>query len=108
MTKVINIKEVPSNWEMDYRYQYIGRKGKGQDGYWGNPFKLSDNAIRGSSLNKYENYLVNKLKTDERFNQSFYALKGVTLVCFCKPEPCHGDVMKKYLDDMPRIMVNDE
>lgn len=24
----------------------------------------------------------------------------VNLVCFCKPKPCHGDIIKKYLEEL--------
>ena len=27
-------------------------------------------------------------------------LQGKTLGCFCKPDPCHGDIIKEYLDWM--------
>jgi hypothetical protein len=28
-------------------------------------------------------------------------LKGKILVCWCKPLPCHGDVLKAYVDKLP-------
>ena len=27
-------------------------------------------------------------------------MQGKTLGCFCKPNPCHGDIIKEYLDRM--------
>ena len=50
---------------------YIGRAGHGEDGYFGNPFR-----------------------------QRIHALKGKRLGCFCKPYPCHGDIIKEYLDTL--------
>jgi hypothetical protein len=27
-------------------------------------------------------------------------LRGKTLGCFCKPHPCHGDIIAAYLDSL--------
>lgn len=77
---------------------YIGRAGKGQNGYYGNPFPLLKGEERGSSLEKYAKYFYERLEKDEEFKNNIHALKGKTLGCFCKPQPCHGDIIKKYLD----------
>ena len=42
-TRVVNIKE--EKYDV-----YIGRAGRGQDGYFGNPFVLKAGETRGSSL----------------------------------------------------------
>ncbi len=90
-TKVVNIA-------LGHRYDiYIGRAGKGQDGYFGNPFRLAPGEPRGASLEKYRVYFYNRLETDKR---CVHALKGMTLGCFCKPHPCHGDIIAEYLDSL--------
>ncbi len=90
-TKVVNIKL--------HRYDvYIGRAGKGQDGYLGNPFRIEPGETRGSSLEKYRGYFYKRLKTDPEFKRRIHTLKGKTLGCFCKPHPCHGDIIAEYLD----------
>ena len=38
--------------------------------------------------------------TDPEFGQRIHALKGKRLGCFCKPYPCHGDIIKEYLDTL--------
>ncbi len=91
-TKVVNIA-------LGHRYDvYIGRAGKGQDGYFGNPFRLGPGESRGASLEKYRVYFYNRLATDPEFKRRIHALKGKTLGCFCKPHPCHGDIIAEYLD----------
>ncbi|MDH6310901.1 hypothetical protein M2451_004060 [Dysgonomonas sp. PFB1-18] len=90
-TKVVNIR-------MEEYDVYIGRTGKGQDGYFGNPILLRENQTRGATLEKYEEYFYNRIKNDPEFKRRVHVLKGKTLGCFCKPYPCHGDVIKKYLD----------
>ena len=90
-TKVVNIK--------DAKYDvYIGRAGRGQDGYFGNPFVLKAGETRGASLEKYRAYFYNRLETDPEFRRRIHALKGKTLGCFCKPYPCHGDIIAEYLN----------
>jgi len=90
-TKVVNIK-----YE-DYDV-YIGRAGRGQDGYFGNPFILALGEKRGSSIEKYKVYFYEKLNTDAEFKKRIHELKGKILGCFCKPYPCHGDVIAEYLE----------
>ncbi|MDE2425668.1 MAG: DUF4326 domain-containing protein [Elusimicrobia bacterium] len=54
MTKVVNI------YKEKYDV-YIGRAGKGKDGYFGNPFKLSKEENREEILNKYSEYFYNRI-----------------------------------------------
>ena len=81
MTKVVNKYKQPYDI-------YIGRGSK-----WGNPFIIGQDGNREEVINKYENYLLNN---PELLN-SLHELKGKTLGCFCKPKPCHGDVLIKYI-----------
>lgn len=93
MTKVVNLKHA--------KYDvYIGRAGRGQDGYFGNPIKLLNNETRGSTLDRYRIYFYNRIETDPEFKEKIHALKGKTLGCFCNPYPCHGDIIKEYLDTL--------
>lgn len=79
---------------------YIGRSGKGMDGYFGNPIKLNKNDERGSTLEKYKEYFFNRLENDNEFKQKIHELKDKTLGCFCKPKPCHGDIIVEYLNNL--------
>lgn len=97
-TSVIHIKDVPPQWKNDSRYVYIGRKGKGVDGYFGNPYRLKKGEQKGASLSRYEDYFYKRLETDPEFARRIRSLKGKVLVCFCKPRPCHGDVIVEYLN----------
>lgn len=92
-TKVVNIKT--------HRYDvYIGRAGRGMDGYFGNPFPLAPGTTRGSVLEKYRDYFYKRIESDVEFKRRILALKGKTLGCFCKPEACHGDIIAEYLDSL--------
>lgn len=80
---------------------YIGRPGKGRDGYLGNPVVRGRKcpvceAIHkdpGDTLNCYSKYAAGRVKTDPKFRRRVFNLKNKTLVCFCKPKPCHGDIL---------------
>ncbi|WP_370795099.1 DUF4326 domain-containing protein [Bacteroides stercorirosoris] len=92
-TKVVNIRKESCD-------VYIGRAGHGQDGYFGNPFRLEATMARGGTLDRYRKYFYHRLSTDEEFRRRIGELQGKTLGCFCKPNPCHGDIIKEYLDRM--------
>lgn len=94
-TRVINIRNAPRGWENNPQYVYIGRAGKGQDGYFGNPFKLSKHEERGATLARFEAHARRLLDTDIEYRRRVRDLYGKTLVCFCHPQPCHGDVLAK-------------
>lgn len=78
---------------------YIGRAGKGHDGYFGNPFKLDDESKRVEVLKKYEQYFYDRLEKDPEFKARVHTLKGRILGCFCKPLLCHGDIIVDYLEN---------
>jgi hypothetical protein len=90
-TKIVNIYK-------DKYDIYIGRAGRGQDGYFGNPFRLAPNEASGSTLQRYKEYFLKRLDNDPEFKERVLSLKGKTLGCFCKPNPCHGDIIIEWLD----------
>ena len=100
-TRVVNMRREPFD-------VYIGRPGKGERGLFGNPYRVGAtcercdkfHATAGDTLPCYESYLRHRLETDREFCVAFFALAGKTLGCFCKPGPCHGDVMAKVLDSV--------
>lgn len=80
---------------------YIGRPGKGKDGYFGNPFALArqaDAAARDEVMARYEEYFRERVARDEEFRTRVLALRGKRLGCFCKPGRCHGDVIAAYVE----------
>lgn len=91
-TTVINIK---SGAHYDV---YCGRAGYGFRGYYGNPYKLEVGKDRGSTLLKYKVYFENRIATDPIFKESVLLLKNKVLGCFCKPHPCHCDIIIEWLD----------
>ena len=92
-TSVVNIRT--SDYDV-----YIGRAGKGKDGYFGNPFKLNSFDSREATIELYRKYFYERLETDLEFKRRIHELKGKILGCFCKPYACHGDVIAEYLNNL--------
>ena len=70
---------------------YIGRGSK-----WGNPFSHMEGtkaafkvATREQAINSYAEWL----QSQPELLLSLFELKGRDLVCFCKPQACHGDIL---------------
>lgn len=88
LTKVVNLKKG------DKYDVYIGRGST-----WGNPHAIGfDDNDREEAIRKFE-YDFNRGLL--RFSKKdTLALKGKTLGCHCKPAPCHGDIIAKYLNSL--------
>lgn len=62
---------------------YIGRPSK-----WGNPYVMGVHGTREEVIKKYEEYILH--------SQLIFDIDELTsriLGCWCKPKPCHGDVL---------------
>ncbi len=77
---------------------YIGRAGKGHDGFFGNPFRLKSGESRGATIERYRAYFLKRIEEDKEFRRRVLELKGKRLTCFCKPHACHGDVIGEWLN----------
>jgi hypothetical protein len=94
-TKVVNRK---CGCEFDV---YIGRGSP-----FGNPHRLVNcpichkNHTRVEAIKLYRKYFLNKMMLDPHFVWLVQSLKGQTLACWCKPLPCHGDVIVEYLESL--------
>lgn len=99
MIEIVNVKT--------YRGQnavYIGRAMPGRPGSpLGNPFKLRFECDRAKILARYEYWLREQLKTDTPQRREIERLtdyaEGLVLACWCAPEPCHGEVIKKVIEE---------
>lgn len=72
---------------------YIGRPSP-----FGNPYKIGKGQTREEVIAAYEVYFTVKVEKDADFKRQVEALKDKVLGCYCKPAPCHGDVIVKWLD----------
>lgn len=96
MTTVVNITKYSGPGK------YIGRQGRGEDGYFGNPHPIGWCQLcarvhdRTDSIKEYKVYFDYRIKTDKEFRKRILELKDQTLKCFCKPNQCHGDIIVDY------------
>lgn len=72
---------------------YIGRPGP-----WGNPFPIQKDtpANRQEALAKYEAWAKQPAQKAFR-NQARQNLQGKTLVCWCSPKACHGEILQRIV-----------
>ena len=78
------------HWKNEPHDVYIGRPSK-----WGNPFKIGRDGSRQEVIQKYRDMII---VNTELIQQIPIELKGKTLGCWCKPDPCHGDVLAELAD----------
>ena len=69
---------------------YIGRPSP-----WGNPFVVGKDGSRVEVIAKYEAWLMQQPNLIARLDR----LKGKHLICWCAPERCHGDVLRRLAND---------
>jgi len=81
MTRVVHCKREPYD-------VYIGRPSK-----WGNPFKSGRDGTLEEVLEKYRQHILSR----PDLLAALHELEGKTLGCWCKPKPCHGDVLIELL-----------
>jgi hypothetical protein len=70
---------------------------------WGNPFEMGDekdpkDGDRATVIENYRWYLERRPSLRRKLD----LLRGKVLVCWCHPEPCHGDVLCDLVNDEPR------
>ena len=67
---------------------YIGRGSK-----WGNPFIIGIHGNREEVIARYRKWIL----TQPELINSLKELQYKTVGCWCKPNACHGDVLKELL-----------
>ena len=76
---------------------YIGRRGRHgmKESPWHNPFKVTKDTTNEQAVSKYRDYLLASPYLLARIEE----LRGKLLVCWCYPEPCHGNVLVEFLNE---------
>ena len=87
MTTVVNLK-------YDEYDVYIGR-----GSILGNPFTVKQYG-RKKAIQKYKEYLLAKINSNEISKEYLRSLKDKKLGCYCKPLDCHGDIIKEVVDSL--------
>ncbi len=58
---------------------------------WANPFAMSATVDRAEACRLYEDWIKSQPHLMARLSE----LQGKKLGCWCKPKPCHGDVLAR-------------
>jgi len=91
MSRVINIKRGHPLKEAS-NYVYVGRPTK-----WGNPFVVGKDGTREEVIVKYRDWLHQQ---PNLIAEAKKELRGMVLGCYCKPLPCHADVLLQIANDL--------
>ena len=95
ITRVVNIDKQTefAGLRSTPSYEYIGR-----GAYWGNPHSMFE-------AGETREEVIRKFKYDFDYDKFIkidvsrvHELAGKRLGCFCKPSPCHGDVLADFLN----------
>lgn len=76
---------MPGVYNKNYRNAPSDAVYVGRGSPWGNPFKINEHGTREQVIERFRCEILPTL--DVR------PLKGKSLVCFCAPYACHGDVL---------------
>jgi len=81
-------------------HEYVGRPS-----VLGNPFHIGVDGHRDEVIAKYRAWLWDQLKEDgnvkaeiDRLAEKFIRQRGLALVCWCAPLPCHADVIASAIE----------
>lgn len=113
--KVVNVKKDElskqgykdiQDWLKNPNNVYIGRAMnypnlKVPQSKWGNPFPVQKHG-RDECIKMYEQYVRNG-----ELSKSLDELKGKTLGCWCHPEPCHGHVLVRLIEEKEKAKENE-
>ena len=70
---------------------YIGRGSP-----WGNPFVIGRDGTREEVIARFASMLRHERR--DLIDKARRELKGKALLCFCHPDPCHGDVLARVAE----------
>lgn len=89
MTRAVNLR----NETYDV---YVGRDMPGKPGQgWGNPFRVGPGDVtKEQRIGAYIRWLARQDHLLRRIDE----LRGLRLGCWCKPLPCHGDVLAELAE----------
>jgi len=78
---------------------YIGRDPRyGATTLW-NMFRMGRNGTREHVVERYRDYFMERIITDQNFRANVLLMAGKRLACHCVPLPCHGDVVAAWLNE---------
>jgi len=75
-----------------------------EEGWLGNPHPIGwcdicvEYHTRDECIEKFKIDFYKKISSDIQFRKSVLLLKRKRLGCYCKPQKCHGDIIKEWIE----------
>lgn len=66
---------------------------------YGNHYVIGRDGTREEVIAKFKIYFYNRIKWDKAYLAAVEKLQSKRIGCCCAPEPCHGDIYVKYLEN---------
>lgn len=98
-------------WMAEDKNVYIGRGGvvfidgarfPKKASPFANPFKVGRDGTHEDVVRKFKEYMWGRVNSDPELKEQLLALKGKNLGCWCKPEPCHGDILLEMIGEIEK------
>lgn len=107
----ITIVNARTDYKALYSGEYVGRSSPsnpGRSSVLGNPFKIGIHGTREECVEQYERWLREQIRSGNtgilnelaRLSSIAYQGKELVLVCWCAPKACHGDVVKRVIEEV--------
>ncbi len=108
--KLVHFSTVKDHWDArKQRWTQSGHIGRAMThprlnlpaSLFGNPFRIDKDTdeLREDAIELYADWI--RLPAQARLLRQIDMLRGMTMVCWCRPRRCHGDVLLKLLADKP-------
>lgn len=103
--KIVNVRDIDRTMDAlrGEPVEYVGRPSP-----LGNPFRLGPDGSRAEVIAKYDIWLTKKLQDHgtPQYKELHRLIMryiqhddNITLACYCAPQACHADIIKRHIDD---------
>jgi hypothetical protein len=101
VTSVVNVRRDDCDVYIGRAVSRAGNPRYRRASIFANPFRVGRDAASSEEvLELYEAHLRRKLAEDPRLRLDLLDLDGKSLGCWCAPDPCHGHVLLRLIDEV--------
>ena len=96
MTIIANMRDRPDlRRQLEWCGEHAGVVRIDRRTRWGNPFRIPQDGTRAQIIARYRADLWRRIRAGEIALEDLADLRTKTLLCWCRPLPCHGDVLAR-------------